>query len=172
MNISELRGYKEFKAVCNYDLCKKYYPNWVGGEKYIIVTDCTEESLKTAFPEIMTALSPYVIIGKYFNKMNESMRYGDKKEQEKTEYSIDAVEDFESLSERFWSNDFSEELFLSDQIINALNLITPTQKSRIMRKYYEGMTFQEIAAEDNVDFKTVWESIKSGLKVMKKYFNQ
>lgn len=169
MNISELRGYKEFKTVCNYDLCKKFYPGWVGEGKYIIVTNQSEDELNVTFPEIMAALSPYVIIGKYFNKMNDCMRYGDKKEQEKTEYSIDAVEDFESLSECFLSNDFSEELFLSDQIKNALNLITPTQKSRIMRKYYEGMTFQEIAAEDNVDFKTVWESIKSGLKVMKKY---
>lgn len=172
MNISELRGYKEFKAVCNYDLCKKYYPNWVGGEKYIIVTDCTEESLKTAFPEIMTALSPYVIIGKYFNKMNESMRYGDRKEQEMAEFSIDAMEDFEDLSEHFLCKDFTEKLCLSEQIKDALNLLSTMQKSRILRKYYGCMTFKEIANEDNVDFKTVWESVESGIKKMRKYFEQ
>lgn len=73
MKTSESRGYKEFKKVCNYDLSEKFYPGCVGEEK-IVVTDCAEAELKAAFSEIMTALFPYVIIGKIFSKMNDDTR--------------------------------------------------------------------------------------------------
>lgn len=75
MNIKDIKGYDEFKKHCNFELCTKRYPDWIGSEKYIVITDDAEKDLLEAFPEIMKELSPYVIVGRYFAKMNDDMRY-------------------------------------------------------------------------------------------------
>ena len=84
MKIKELPGYGKFKKLCDVDRCEKYYPGWTGEEKYLIITDASEELLRAEFLEIMKQLSPYVIVGKYFQQMNEAERYSDSKYRKMT----------------------------------------------------------------------------------------
>ena len=37
MNIKDIKGYDEFKKHCNFELCTKRYPDWIGSEKYIVM---------------------------------------------------------------------------------------------------------------------------------------
>ena len=98
MNIKDIKGYDEFKKHCNFELCTKRYPDWIGSEKYIVITDDAEKDLLEAFPEIMKELSPYVIVGRYFAKMNDDMRYNDSKSAASS-FSLDQIDDYENLSE-------------------------------------------------------------------------
>ena len=114
-----MQGYDEFKKHCNFELCTKRYPDWIGSEKYIVITDDAEKDLLEAFPEIMKELSPYVIVGRYFAKMNDDMRYNDSKSAASS-FSLDQIDDYENLSEGFVAPDFSEDLCNKDAISRAL----------------------------------------------------
>ena len=118
MNIKDIKGYDEFKKHCNFELCTKRYPDWIGSEKYIVITDDAEKDLLEAFPEIMKELSPYVIVGRYFAKMNDDMRYNDSKSAASS-FSLDQIDDYENLSEGFVAPDFSEDLCNKDAIITG-----------------------------------------------------
>jgi RNA polymerase sigma factor (sigma-70 family) len=168
MKISELKGYENFKRVCNFGLCSNYYPDFVGSEKYIIVSDCDETYLKAEFPEIMAFLSPYVIIGRYFNRFQEEARYIEKKERCHRDFSIDELASCEDLSDSLLTEDFSDEIIFSGELEAALAQITDIQRSRIRRHYFEGMSFSEIAKQDGKSESSVRESIFAALSRLKK----
>ena len=171
MKISELKGYKEFKAVCNYALCEKFYPGWVGDDKYIIISDLSDDELKQAFPEIMDSLSPYVLVGRFFGRMNDHMRYVEKKEHEMCEFYIDVTENYEDRSSGFVTPDFSDGVYLSEMLKQAMEILTPFQKNRIEKFYFSDMTAAEIAASEGTTRQCVEQSITLALKKMKKFLS-
>lgn len=170
MNIKDIKGYDEFKKHCNFELCTKRYPDWIGSEKYIVITDDAEKDLLEAFPEIMKELSPYVIVGRYFAKMNDDMRYNDSKSAASS-FSLDQIDDYENLSEGFVAPDFSENLCSKDAISRALLCLTEIQKARVQRLFYANKTLKEIALEDGVSITSVFESISAALEKMRVFLS-
>lgn len=170
MNIKDIKGYDEFKKHCNFELCTKRYPDWIGSEKYIVITDDAEKDLLEAFPEIMKELSPYVIVGRYFAKMNDDMRYNDSKSAASS-FSLDQIDDYENLSEDFVAPDFSENLCNKDAISRALLCLTEIQKARVQRLFYANKTLKEIALEDGVSITSVFESISAALEKMRVFLS-
>lgn len=61
---------------------------------------------------------------------------------------------------------------LLEHLQEALSVLTPTQVSRIHTHYMLGMTAREIAATEGVDTSAVYESIKGGLKKIRRYFDK
>ena len=170
MNIKDIKGYDEFKKHCNFELCTKRYPDWIGSEKYIVITDDAEKDLLEAFPDIMKELSPYVIVGRYFAKMNDDMRYNDSKSAASS-FSLDQIDDYENLSEGFVAPDFSENLCNKDAISRALLCLTEIQKARVHRLFYANKTLKEIALEDGVSITSVFESISAALEKMRVFLS-
>ena len=171
MNIKDIKGYDEFKKHCSFELCTKRYPDWIGSEKYIVITDDAEKDLLEAFPEIMKALSPYVIVGSYFSSLNEAERYNTNKHASQIGLSIDSVEDYEDLAEGFMVEDFSENLCNRDALSKAMTCLTESQRSRVIRCFFDGMTPLEIARQDGVKHSSVYESISSALVKMKDFLS-
>lgn len=171
MNIKNIKGYDEFKKHCNFELCTKRYSGWTGSEKYIVITDDEEKSLLETFPEIMKALSPYVIVGRYFAKMNDDMRYNDSRSAVST-FSIDQIEDYENLSDEFIASDFSEYLCNKEAVSQAMLCLTEIQRSRVQRFFYADKTLKEIALEDGVGTQSIFDSISLALEKMKKILSQ
>ena len=170
MNIKDIKGYDEFKKHCNFELCTKRYPDWIGSEKYLVITDDAEKDLLEAFPEIMKELSPYVIVGRYFAKMNDDMRSNDSKSAASS-FSLDQIDDYENLSEGFVAPDFSEDLCNKDAISRALLCLTEIQKARVQRLFYANKTLKEIALEDGVSITSVFESISAALEKMRVFLS-
>ena len=170
MNIKDIKGYDEFKKHCNFELCTKRYPDWIGSEKYIVITDDAEKDLLKAFPEIMKELSPYVIVGRYFPKMNDDTRYNDSKSAASS-FSLDQIDDYENLSEGFIAPDFSESLCNKDAICRSLLCLTEIQKARVQRHFYANKTLKEIALEDGVSITSVFESISAALEKMRVFLS-
>nr|WP_217936335.1 hypothetical protein [Enterocloster clostridioformis] len=70
---------------------------------------------------------------------------------------------------------------VSDEVAEALLLmhreenlycLTPTQARRIRARYLSGMAIQEIVASEGVSVSVVSESIRSGLKKLRTYFDK
>ena len=168
MKIKDIKGYEEFTTYCCFELCEKHYPGWVGEEKYIIITDAQEMDLLRDFPEMMAALSPYVIIRRYFKHLNEKIDYNELKHSSQTDFSTDEIADYEHRTSQYACPDFSESLCLSDSLHEALLNLSEPQRSRIIRRYFLEMTVEEIAKQDKTAHSSVSESIQSGLKKLKK----
>lgn len=171
MRIKDIKGYDEFKKRCSFYPCKKYYPNWTGTEKFIVITDDEEKELIERFPEIMNALSPYVIIGRFYSQLIEEERYNTNKYVSQIGLSIESVDDYEDLAEGFSVGDFSEHLCNSDAIEKAMACLTDSQRSRIIRCFFDGLSPLEIARQDGVKHSSVYESISAALAKMKTFLS-
>ena len=58
-----------------------------------------------------------------------------------------------------------------EQIKNASNILTETQKRRIKLYYFEELNFKQIAFIEKCDESSVRESIYKGIEKIKKYLN-
>lgn len=167
MKIKELNGYKNFKKECSYYYATDFYPHWVGNEKYILVSDVSENELKRKYPEIISALAPFVLIGKYFIRLNEVIEYHDKKNSLENTVSFDEIEDIENLSKALQIDDCCNELETHEQIQVALSAVNPTQKNRVIKFFYEDLSYTEIGKEEGFTRQAIEGSISRALKKMK-----
>ena len=170
MDIKTLNGYQEFMKVCGYEPCGKNYPGWVGREKYIVISDLPDDELKARFPEIMSALSPYVLVGTYYRRINDRTRYNEEKHASVICISINSTEDFEDLSDRFLVPSHEEEIIFAQRVKEALKSLTDVQRSRFVRWHFGGFSVEEIAKQDGVSKMSVCNSIELVRKTFKKFF--
>jgi len=174
MKIKELPGYGKFKKLCDFSRCEKYYPGWTGEEKYLIITDAPEEQLQAEFPGIMKELSPYVIVGKYFQQMNEAERYSGSKYQKMT-VSLDQLTEQGPewvQADAFQMTDPAVSIEEQKLLTLALGCLTETQRSRVIRYYLEGETHEEIAMQDGKSRASVCGSLRRSLEKMRKYMEK
>ena len=66
---------------------------------------------------------------------------------------------------------FEQDSVTKADIEAALKMCTPIQRKRLIQHYFQGYSFTEIAKMDGCAVMSVTESIKSGLKKIKKYFS-
>lgn len=64
-----------------------------------------------------------------------------------------------------------ENRIVIEQIKNAFNILTETQKRRIKLYYFEELNFKQIAFIEKCDESSVRESIYKGIEKIKKYLN-
>lgn len=64
-----------------------------------------------------------------------------------------------------------ENKIVIEQIKNAFNILTETQKRRIKLYYFEELNFKQIAFIEKCDESSVRESIYKGIEKIKKYLN-
>lgn len=83
-------------------------------------------------------------------------------------YSLDAI-DYEGLeyAKKELTDDFPEEK--KTKVRAAFAKLTPTQKRRTLM-LSKGISMHEIARKENVDFKSVWQSIEGARKIFSKFF--
>lgn len=98
----------------------------------------------------------------------------DKREQRNT-YSIDAMAyegnefgycDTYSCEEK---QEKLERHKLFQKCLVALRKLTPTQQRRFIMHVFKGYTYEQIAEIENVDKKSVYESVQSAIKKIRKY---
>lgn len=86
----------------------------------------------------------------------------------------DALCGFEKSPEEILMEQEEERFFLLtlERLEEALSYLTPTQARRIRARYLSGMAIQEIVASEGVSVSVVSESIRSGLKKLRTYFDK
>lgn len=168
--ITKINNYNDFTCKCKFFYCKDIYgEGWTGKEKYIISSDLTEYYLLKNYPEIMHVLSPYVYCsGKCGQIILKSLRNDEKfRKRMFKEVSVDD-ETEPSLIFLYALVDVEEEVGNKISIEAALNSVTPTQKERIQKYFFEQQTLEQIA--DGRSHKSISESITGGLSKMKRFF--
>lgn len=160
---------------------KVLYPDFVGPE-YIIVTD--DADIVKKHPKMVGMI--IVPVSKFEKMAEEYNRYFGNEDREKhreSKYHID-----EGYSEEITEDETGEHQLnpldiesspiedavenneLKEKLLEAMKNLTPLQKERIKKYYFLQMTYDEIAASENVGKMAVYRSIRAGINKMRKSF--
>ena len=113
-----------------------------------------------------------------FDYLNESQREIERIERREHRHnlSLDSIS-YEGHEYSYYDTYPCEELETQNekneqiqQLLIGLNKLTPIQKRRLTMYYVHELTYEQIAYKENVNPKTVYESVQSALEKLKKFF--
>lgn len=141
---------------------KKYYYPLFTKDTFVEVSDEVAEALLLMHREENNRIRKM-----YYHKAYFSLDREDGIEN-------DALCGFEKSPEEILMEQEEERFFLLtlERLEDALSYLTPTQARRIRARYLSGMAIQEIVASEGVSVSVVSESIRSGLKKLRTYFDK
>ena len=141
---------------------KKYYYPLFTKDTFVEVSDEVAEALLLMHREENNRIRKM-----YYHKAYFSLDREDGIEN-------DALCGFEKSPEEILMEQEEERFFLLtlERLEEAMSYFTPTQARRIRARYLSGMAIQEIVASEGVSVSVVSESIRSGLKKLRTYFDK
>lgn len=141
---------------------KKYYYPLFTKDTFVEVSDEVAEALLLMHREENNRIRKM-----YYHKAYFSLDREDGIEN-------DALCGFEKSPEEILMEQEEERfsLLMLERLDEALSCLTETQQRRIRARYLSGMTTQGIAASEGVSVSVVSESIRSGLKKLRTYFDK
>lgn len=141
---------------------KKYYYPLFTKDTFVEVSDEVAEALLLMHREENNRIRKM-----YYHKAYFSLDREDGIEN-------DALCGFEKSPEEILMEQEEERFFLLtlERLEEALSYLTPTQARRIRARYLSGMAIQEIVASEGMSVSVVSESIRSGLKKLRTYFDK
>lgn len=173
--IRNLPGYTEFRSCCRFEKCEDEYPGWTGKEKYIVFSQFSRSDLESRFPEITKAISPYILIdASVSNALVEYKRNEDKHHwravHRQTNFGFDEFTEMhypELVADRM-----EEDVSLKMLLEQAMGQLTEAQCRRIKMRYFEGLTYAQIAKLEQASDPAVLKSVTAALEKMKKFLEE
>ena len=172
---------KDYEAVC----LRYEYPDYEGEYRYVIYTPMTKEELIEKHSKGLKKYEPYIIVaGELFREYVLITRDEDRQHKEKVKHEAP----FNYEDEKCTQAETQEEENASDVVIamqgeqqrikdykavvEALEILTPIQKRRVIAHFYHAKSSRTIAAEEGVNYSKVDNSINAALKKMKRYLER
>lgn len=173
----------KFKSECQVINFVYEYPGYTGDIKYGISTNLTEKELIDKYGEILDDYSPYILLDKSYIQIANDYKRNENKHYMRAirSFDISNYEDCEveckhpELIRESTEDKYFQELRdkgINEAVYAALKTITEKQSVRIIKYYFQGMSFAKIAEDEGVDSKAIWYSIEGSLKKMKKFLEK
>ena len=163
---------EQFRQECLTISVSEEYPNYIGTEKWIIITDLSDEELIVRYESLIGEYSPYIKLtveqGKAINlyRRNEDKH---RKRRKRYESLLPDCDGEDELHNNLTQEDFVSKLVMRDYIRNLLDCIpSEIQRRRIALHYLCGFSAVEIAKMENVSSQAVDKSIHAGINFLKK----
>lgn len=180
-NFTRVETKRRFKEECKVINLKYEYRGYTGEERYAIISELSKEELWEKYSEIIQDYVPFVLLSVAQGQVIEEFDRNEDKFQKRQTRNKDilsfASDETERLHARLIEEDFVEVLerketwFAENRLLNeALDLLTPVQRRRIIKHCVQGKTLRAIAQEEGICFGVVDRSVHAGLKKMKRYF--
>ena len=166
------------------------YTNYIGKEKWAVVTELTEKELRKKYPDIIKRYTPFVLLSMAQGEViNESDRNDDKYEK-RAKRTLDVYGYEDDISEQFhrelitpFADPFEqaeeEQLEIEKEqlrrmeiakVRKVLEMMKPIQKERLCKVVLLGLSSRKIAQEEGVNYSAVDKSIAAAIKNFKKYY--
>ena len=166
------------------------YTNYIGKEKWAVVTELTEKELRKKYPDIIKRYTPFVLLSMAQGEViNESDRNDDKYEK-RAKRTLDVYGYEDDISEQFhrelitpFADSFEqaeeEQLEIEKEqlrrmeiakVRKVLEMMKPIQKERLCKVVLLGLSSRKIAQEEGVNYSAVDKSIAAAIKNFKKYY--
>lgn len=172
---------KDYEAVC----LKYEYPDYKGEYRYVIYTPMTEEELIEKHSKGLKKYEPYIIVaGELFREYVLITRDEDRQHKEKVKHEAPFnYEDEKCTQAETQEEENASEVIIAMQeeqqriaeykaVVEALEILTPIQKRRVIEHFYHAKSSRTIAAEEGVNYSKVDNSINAALKKMRKHLER
>lgn len=179
-----------FTTECKLINLKYEYQGYTGTEKWAIVTELTEKELFEKYPDVIRRYTPFVLLSvEQGNVIDESYRNNHKYEMRgKRTLDIFGYEDgviecfhrelispfvdpFEREEQERQAFEIERQTLLAiRKIREALAMLKPLQRERLLKNILQGLNSREIAKEEGVNYSSVDKSIAAAKKNFKKFY--
>ncbi len=144
---------------------EKEYPGYTGREKWMIITNLSEEIFKERYPEQIECWNKAVIMNvvmgmellRYRNNEIKHAWRARKKETQLDEYALDIQDEKVNLK------------FSNLWLVEALDSLTQQQKERVIKHYVIGLTLKMISSQEGVTDTAVHKSLNRAIANLRKY---
>ena len=169
---------EQFNRECKLINLKYEYQGYKGTPQWAIVSEYSEKEIMEKYADVVCKFVPFVSLTieqneafKEYNRIEDKFKKRDTRHRLPYDISDGQFEVHhpECISEP----DYIEELELQENIqkLNiAISTLSDLQKSRLIKYFFEGKSFQDIASEEGVSKSTVSNSVYDTLKKLKKFF--
>lgn len=173
--IRKIKGYAAFKKNCSFYECNTQYPGWTGLEKYIVISDLSRSEIDAMYPEIVKAISPYILIpGKaervFLEYKQNGMKYHWRAVNIESGLGFDEETEYHNPS--LVNDHFEADLIRKITIRDMMNNLTNTQKRRVSMRFFEGLSLSEIAEIEHTSIPAIAKSISGALEKIKKMYEE
>lgn len=147
---------------------EKEYPGYTGTEKWMIITDLTENEFAEKYPEQYPYWKEAVIMSVEMGK--EVIRYHNNNRKHAIRNAdMVPLQDIEAIPQKKVVKDNT----IKDPLIKAaLGTVTEKQRRRILGFYQAELTKKEIAEMEKCSTQAVGQSIDNGIERVKKYMSE
>ena len=169
---------EQFYIDCQIIETKYEYPQYTGVEKWIIITDLTEEELNKKYAKQIAPLRPFIVLSRSFGEIRNEYKRNEKKHQMRAIRTVDifSYEDGElethhpELLTRL--KDLCWELIEYADLHAAIEMLPEPQKYRLKLYYFNGYTEKEIAEIEDCSPSAVHYSLDNARKNLKKFLQR
>lgn len=154
---------------------EKEYPGYTGSEKCFIVTDLSQNEFERKYRPFLKKLRPYLLVDKSFLAVRSTYRRNYNKHKMRAYRTEDIFGYVDSTTEMHNKELVVNSLLVeyetrekAKEIESALDSLTETQKRRIVMRFYECRTYEEIAEIEGVSINAVIDSIDRALAILRK----
>mgnify|MGYP002649057154 CR=1 FL=1 len=176
---------EQFYIDCEVIETKYEYPQYTGVEKWIIITDLTEEELNSRYAEQIAPLRPFIILARSFGEVRNDFRRNEKKHHMRAVRSCsiyDFSEETENYHPEIVTYSLEDEILMNEEeqllaqkmelVQAAISQLKPIQRDRLVKFFFDGKSMREIADEEGVNHSAVSKSINAAIKKVKKFFEK
>ena len=165
---------QKFKKDCKIIDLQEEYQQYHETVRYVIISKLTEDELVQRYGECLIRYKPYClmnidisdVLNEYWKNENKyRMRY-----IRNTDGQGYREGQTEQCSSKLIKDDFSEKWVFSEYLKQAMKLLTPLEKERLIERFYKGKTLKDIANEHNCSVMAIKYSIDSAIKKMRIFF--
>ena len=161
-----------FKAECKVIDFKLEYSNFIGPEKYGIVSSLSEKELREKYNLLLCEYEPFVYMTVEQYEPILEFRNNNRKHSRRYAAHVVPFTYEDDISERC-----NPALIINlfdgkpnwTKLYAAITRLAPKQKARIELHFFDGLTFVEIAKQENVSVQAVQQSVERSLATMKKF---
>lgn len=154
---------------------KYQYTEYTGKEKWFIITDLTEEAIRTKYPEIRR-YEPFLLLSKKMGEpILDSIRNNDKFQKRSDNYEdaygyVDG--ETEIYHEEPCGDGFEDSVVFSEVMKEALEQLPPIQRRRFILYAIYGYSTTEIAEKEGVSRCAVINSIATSKMNMQNFLKK
>lgn len=173
--LRNIPGYASFCDECSFEKCEDEYPGWTGIEKYIVFSNLTRDELASKYPEIIAYISPYILIDRTVSPALVSYKRNDDKHHwrsvhRESGFGFDEFTEF--IHDELLDDHMEEDIMLRIVLKQAMDQLTEVQRRRVQLRYFEGLTYAQIAKLEQTTDPAILKSISAALKKMKKFLEE
>ena len=167
---------EQFYIDCKVVSTKREYPSYTGIEKWIIITDLTEEELNGKYAEQIAPLRPFIVLSRSFGEVRENYIRNEQKHRMR---AVRTVEPFDYDDEliaahhpEIVQDSLEDELmrqFEYEKLQQAIATLNPIQKRRLQMFFFENMSYAKIAEKEGIAKSAAFKSVVSAIENVKSF---